>query len=97
MSKSKIQTLSKKMYALRQELAKLEAEYADLRLKCLQEVEITGRGETVTLTRGARVLKAKKVGVRHRWRVWENKAVLINEYTDGNLHDIRFLLATDQI
>ena len=94
---SEIQALSRKMYAARQVVADLEAEYAELRLKRLKEVTVTSRGETVTLTRGARVLKAKKVGARHRWRVWENKAVLIDEYTGGNLHDIRFLLATDQI
>ena len=94
---SEFKTLSKKMYALRFELAKLEAQYQEKRLKALQEVIITSRGETVTLTYGKRQLKAKKVGARHRWRVWENKAVLINEYTDGNLHDIRFLLASGQI
>ena len=94
---SELQTLSKKIYALRRELAKLEAQFAEKRLEALREVEISSRGKTVTLSYGLRQVKAKKMGQYDRWRVWEGDNILIHEYTGGNLHDIRFLLASGQI
>ena len=94
---SEIKAQSKKIYAARKVVADLEAEYAELRLKLLREVTITNRGETVTLHRGKRAVKAKKMGVNRRWKVWEGNKVLLSDYAGGSLHDIRFLLATDQI
>jgi hypothetical protein len=94
---SELQVLSKKMYALRKELAKLEAQFADQRLEALREVIITSRGKTLTLTYGDRAVKAKKMGQWDRWRVWEGDTILLHEYTGGNLHDIRFMLAQGKI
>jgi len=94
---SELQTLSKKMYSLRNELTKLEEQFAEKRLEALREVIITSRGKTVTLTYGDRAVKAKKMGQYDRWRVWEGDNILIHEYGGGNLHDIRFLLASGQI
>jgi predicted RNase H-like nuclease (RuvC/YqgF family) len=92
-----LKALSKKIYALRFELAKLEAQFDEKRLEALREVTVTHRGMTVTLTYGNRAVKAKKMGAYSRWKVWEGDKVLISDYAGGNLHDIRFLLASGQI
>ena len=94
---SKITSLVKQMSTLRKQLAQLDAEYQQLRLETLKEVEISSRGETLTLSYGTREVKAKKMGAYNRWKVWEGDRVLIREYTRGGLHDIRFMIATGQI
>jgi hypothetical protein len=94
---SKIDTLVAKMSKAREQLAAMESQYDELRLAALRKVEVTKRGETVTLTLGTRELKVKRMGVRRRWRIWEGKTVLVDEYVWGGIHDIRFMLATGKI
>ena len=94
---SKIQTLVSKMAKTRAKLKQMEEQYQALRLEALQSVLITSRGETVSLLYGFRVVKCKKMGVNRRWRVWEGDRILIREYTGGNLHDIRYMIATGEI
>ena len=94
---SKLQKLVKQMSKARAELGKMEEQYQALRLKALKSVEITSIGNTVTLLYGKRSVKAKKMGAYNRWRVWEGDQILIREYTGGNLHDIRFMIAQGEI
>ena len=78
-------------------VAKLEAEFAELRLKALRTVEMTKEGNTITLTSGKRVIKAKKPArYNDRYDIQENGKMIAKEYF-GNIHDIRFAIAMGQI
>lgn len=94
---SRITSLVKRMQSLRTKLAQMDAEYQQLRLETLKAVEISSRGNTLTLRYGRREVKAKKMGAYNLWRVWEGNRVLIREFHMGGLHDIRFMIATGQI
>lgn len=78
-------------------LAILEQKYADLRLEALRTVQTSKRGDTITLTCGQRVIKAKKPArFRDRWNLMENGQRIGTE-VPGSIHDIRFRIAMGSI
>lgn len=90
-----INTLVTKIEKARASLVQLEAEYAATRLDTLQQVEVSKRGETLTLSYGLREVKAKK-NSRGRYKVTEGKQILDSDYLWG-LHELRFEIATGRI
>jgi hypothetical protein len=77
-------------------VAKLEADFAEQRLAALKQVEMSKNGETITLTFGSRVLKAKKNPRRGRFNVFEGGKKIVTEYMAG-IHDLRFDIALGRI
>ena len=94
---SKIDTLVAKMCKTREQLEKMEAEYAELRLAALRKVTMVKVGKTTTLTFKNRVIKVTPVRNDTRGlNIMENGRMLVNEYR-GGIHDIRFMLTTSKI
>ena len=93
---TKVTRVQEQLIRARDRVAKLEAEFAELRLKELQKVTVTKNGETVTLTYGDRVLKAKKHARYNRWNVFEGGRKIVSEYMFG-IHDLRFAIAQGAI
>lgn len=91
-----VKTLGIQLANARTRVAAIEAKYAAARLKELQKVEMTKNGETVTLTFGDRVLKAKKHARYNRWNVFEGGKKIVSEYMFG-IHDLRFAIAQGAI
>jgi hypothetical protein len=93
---AKVDRIQEKLARARAQVAKLEAEFAEARLKELQKVEVSQNGETLTLTFGDRVLKAKKHSRYNRWNVFESGRKIVSEYLYG-IHDLRFDIARGAI
>lgn len=88
---NKITALAQQIEETRSELAQLEAQYAELRLEALRQVEMTRVGATTTLVFDNRVIKVK----RNRWgrlKITEGQQTLNTDYI-GGIHDLRFALA----
>lgn len=78
-------------------VAELEAKFAEARLAELSKVEMSKNGETITLTFGSRVIKAKKpTRFKDRYNLTENGKRIATEVF-GSIHDIRFAIALGKI
>jgi hypothetical protein len=93
---TKIERVQEQLAKTRERVAKLEEQYAELRLNELQKVTVIKQGETLTLTYGDRVLKAKKHPRYNRWNVFEAGKKIVSEYMWG-IHDLRFDIAQGRI
>ena len=93
---TKLFKLQDQLIKARARLAKLEADYAEARLNALRTVEMIKVGETVTLSIGNRLIKAKK-NSHGRYKVTENNKTLVSEYLGGSIHDLRFDIAQGAI
>ena len=95
---TKIDRLVEKMSKAREQLAAMEAEYAELRLENLRKVTMVKAGKTTTLTFKTRVIKVTHCRNDTRGlNIMEGGRMLVNEYRGGGIHDIRFMLATGKI
>jgi hypothetical protein len=93
---TKIERVQEQLAKTRERLVQLEEQFAELRLKELQKVEVIHRGDTFTLLYGQRILKAKKHSRYNRWNVFEGGRKIVSEYLFG-LHDLRFDIAQGRI
>jgi hypothetical protein len=93
---TKIAKVVEQLTKAQERVAKLETEYAELRLKALKQVEMTKTGDTITLTFGGRVLKAKKNPRYNRYNVFEGSKRIVTEYMSG-IHDLRFDIALGRV
>ena len=93
---TKIAKTLEQLSKAQERVAKLEAAYAEQRLDALKQVAMTKNGETITLTFGDRVLKAKKNPRRGRFNVFEGGKRVVTEYMAG-IHDLRFDIALGRI
>jgi hypothetical protein len=93
---TKIAKTLEQLSKAQERVAKLEAAYAEQRLDALKQVAMTKNGETITLTFGDRVLKAKKNPRRGRFNVFEGGKRIVTEYMAG-IHDLRFDIALGRI
>jgi len=94
---SKITRVVEQLVKAQSRVAKLEAEYSALRLQTLKQVEMTKTGESVTLTFGDQVFKAKKPArFTDRWNISKNGVKIATECF-GSIHDIRFAIAMGDI
>jgi hypothetical protein len=93
---TKISKTLEQLSKAQERVAKLEAAYAEQRLDALKQVAMTKNGETITLTFGNRVLKAKKNPRRGRFNVFEGGKRIVTEYMAG-IHDLRFDIALGRI
>ena len=94
MNVTTIQTQLKDARAL---VADLEDKFAKARLTELRKVKTAKTGETITLTFGDRVIKAKKPArFDDRYNLTENGKRIATEVF-GGIHDIRFAIATGRI
>jgi hypothetical protein len=93
---TKIAKTLEQLSKAQERVAKLEAAYAEQRLDALKQVAMTKNGETITLTFGNRVLKAKKNPRRGRFNVFEGGKRVVTEYMAG-IHDLRFDIALGRI
>jgi hypothetical protein len=92
---TKLELARAKMRRAKRQVEKLEREYAALRLEALQQVKVSRKGQTTTLTFGNRALKVK--GTRHyRLNVYENGKKIVSEYPWG-IHDLRFAIAENLV
>ena len=92
---NKITALAQKISKTQAVLKQLEAEYEELRLEALRQVELTKVGATATLVFKGRVIKAKK-NRYNRYKITEGKQILDSDYMWG-IHDLRFAIATGSI
>ena len=93
----KVTTIQTQLQNARARVAALEAKFAEARLAELRKVEMTKNGETITLTFGPRVIKAKKPArFNDRYNLTENGKRIATEVF-GGIHDIRFAIAQGQI
>jgi hypothetical protein len=93
---SKIVQIQEQLSKSQARVAKLETAYAELRLQALKQVEMTKNGETITLTYGDRVLKAKKNPRYNRFNVFEGGKKIVSEYL-YSIHDLRFDIAQGRV
>lgn len=95
---SKLDKLSKNIEELSLKLQKLNAEYDELRLVSLRNVEIVRPKKadgTITLKSGDRIIKAKK-NRYGRYVVKEGARILVDEYMYG-IHDLRFAISIGKV
>ena len=96
-TRAELTLLAKNIVAAEKLVAKLEAEYNELRLKALRTVEVTQVGKTITLTSGNRIIKAKKPArYNDRYDLQENGKLIAKE-VHGGIHDIRFKIAMGKL
>jgi hypothetical protein len=93
---TKLELAYVKMQAAKRRVEKLEREYAALRLEALQQVKVSRKGQTTTLTFGNRVLKAKGTRRNYRLNVYENGIKIVSEYPWG-IHNLRFNIAQNLV
>lgn len=88
--------LTRQLNLARANVKQLEEKFNALRKQRLNEVTMSKRGDTVTLTLGSRVIKAKKNRLHNRWNVYENNKLIVREYM-LSLADLRFDLSQGRI
>ena len=93
---TKLELAYVKMQDAKRQVEQLEREYAALRLEALQQVKVSRKGQTTTLTFGNRVIKAKGTLRNYRLNVYENGIKIISEYPWG-IHDLRFAIAQNLV
>jgi hypothetical protein len=93
---TKLELVHRKLRYAKRQVEKLEREYAALRLEALQQVKVSRKGQTTTLTFGNRVLKAKGSYRHYRLNVYENGIKIVSEYPWG-INDLRFAIAQNLV
>jgi hypothetical protein len=93
---TKIERVHLKLQDAQRQVELLEKEYRELRLEALQQVKVSRKGQTTTLTFGNRVIKAKGTLRNYRLNVYENGIKIISEYPWG-IHDLRFAIAQNLV
>jgi len=93
---TKLELAYVKMQDAKRQVEQLEREYAALRLEALQQVKVSRKGQTTTLTFGNRVIKAKGSYRHYRLNVYENGIKIVSEYPWG-IHDLRFAIAQNLV
>lgn len=95
MNNTKIQKLANEIWVARARLDQLIQQEAELRLAELRNVEMVKNEKSTTLVFYGRRINARKNGYG-RFLVKEGSRVLDSDYF-GNIHDLRYALATGQI
>lgn len=95
MTKTKMQKLASEIAKTRARLDQLTQQVADLRLVELRKVKIVKNKQSITLLYDGRQINARK-NRYGRYLVKEGSKILDNDYF-GNIHDLRFVLATGQV
>ena len=93
---TKIERAYVKMQDAKRQFEQLEREYKALRLEALQQVEVSRKGQTTTLTFGNRVIKAKGSYRHYRLDLYENGMKIVSAYPWG-INDLRFAISQNLV
>lgn len=95
--RTKILKTLKTISDAKRQLKAAEDAYNSLRLAALRTVTTSKKGDTVTLTAGNTVYKAKKPPrYTDRWNVTKDGKKVATEFL-GGIHDVRFAIAMGMI
>jgi len=96
MTPKQFATKSAKLQAVKAKMEEMTRELETARTEILCTVKMVKSGETITLSSGKRVIKAKYNSRRNAYNLQENSKRIATEIR-ASIHDIRFSIAMGSI